>query len=134
MWTSNQKAISQNFFIRTHYLLKTKNTNLFNEYLIIVYLGKAKNACQRQKSIGSPAEYKHRHQSNNLQVRGHYFPVNAFIFTILITFACLSMAACLMLSEMMLEMLLLMLMMTDKEETIMMDRGKKNPREKRKIL
>ena len=52
----------------------------------------------------------------------------------MITLACLTKAACLMLSEMMLEMLFLMVMITDKEETIMMDRGRKNPKEKRKML
>ena len=44
------------------------------------------------------------------------------------------MAACLMLSEMMLEMLLLMVIMTEKDVIIMVMRGRKNPTEKRKIL
>ena len=44
------------------------------------------------------------------------------------------MAACLMLLEMMLEILFLIVTMTEKEETMMMVSGRKNPKVKRKIL
>ena len=44
------------------------------------------------------------------------------------------MAACLMLLERMQEMLFLMVTMTEKEEIMMMVRGRKNPKEKRKML
>ena len=54
--------------------------------------------------------------------------------TILTTLYCLSMEASLMSFEMIVEMFSLMMEMTEKEEMMMMRRGRKNPSEKRKML
>ena len=54
--------------------------------------------------------------------------------TILTTLYCLSMEAFLMSFEMIVEMFSLMMEMTEKEEMMMMTRGRKNPSEKRKML
>ena len=54
--------------------------------------------------------------------------------TILTTLYCLSMAASLMSFEMIVEIFSLIMEMTEKDEMMMMTRGRKNPSEKRKML